>query len=117
MEFDPETKRIGPVSRKMIDALINMFEQRGFFPKVAEELHSLCEQQGQLDDVIFEERPLFKGTKTNKLGQVAIDDTIRIFNNLKTSLNEILGVDSEEYDKMVQAMVKEMNEYNSYVRT
>ncbi|CAG8757552.1 8871_t:CDS:1, partial [Acaulospora morrowiae] len=47
----------------------------------------------------------------------AIDNTIRVFDNLKISLNEILGVDSEEYDKMVQAMVKEMDEYNSYVRT
>ncbi|CAG8774065.1 3139_t:CDS:2, partial [Acaulospora morrowiae] len=77
MEFDPETKRTGPVTTKIIAAFLIMFERRNLFPK-------------------------------------AIDDSISLFENLKTYLREILSVDSEEYDEMMKTMVEEMKEYNSY---
>lgn len=117
MEFDPETKRIGPVSAKLLKTFINVLEQRNVFPMVFHELHSLCEQQGQLENIKREEKSIFKGAESGKLGQMAIDDLASLFYGVKSHLKEILEVSSEEYDEMVQNMSKEMREYDSYLCT
>ncbi|CAG8749306.1 17378_t:CDS:2, partial [Acaulospora morrowiae] len=147
MEFDPETKRTGPVTTKIIAACMDssisyvdllilddwtysltfnsylcsnqftvliMLERRNLFPKVAHELKSLCQQQNQLENIEHKEEVFFMGTEAGRLGQAAIDDTISLFENLKTYLKEILSVDSEEYDEMMKTMIEEMKEYNSY---
>ncbi|CAG8581535.1 17506_t:CDS:2, partial [Acaulospora morrowiae] len=108
------TYKMGPVTSQLVDAVNILLKARNLDQKVVYEMRSLFDKNDQLEDVKEEENIMPYSSEAGRLGQAAITNTITGLDSVKTFLLPILNVDSEDFDKMLDTMSKELKEFHSY---
>ncbi|CAG8464782.1 18533_t:CDS:2 [Acaulospora morrowiae] len=106
--------RLGPVSSKVFKAGDKFLSKQNFDFKILYKLRSFVEQDDQLGDVSEEKKVLSYGVEAGKLGQAAVDNAKFGLNSMKSLFLTILETTSEEFDKTIGIIARELREHDSY---
>ncbi|CAI2185454.1 6682_t:CDS:2, partial [Funneliformis geosporum] len=117
MEMDVEFKPLGPSAKLLDDAFIKVMIENGQDPHIITKLRSFMETNGQLEDIVREEKFGPYDKSAGRLSQLAIENHKLGFTALKATLIKVLNISSEEYDELIQAMTIELSEYKTFNHT
>ncbi|CAG8755904.1 15588_t:CDS:2, partial [Racocetra persica] len=112
-ELDPSVKRTGPAGTRLFAGLCTLLDKGGD-SNACYKLRKYVTEQGYLENINEEEKNVYYGKENGRLGEVSVENSMRVMRDLKTPMMNILQVSSEEYDEICETTTEEIKELNSY---
>ncbi|CAG8690218.1 3952_t:CDS:2 [Cetraspora pellucida] len=114
MECDFQYNIMGPATKRLINGILLMFDERGLDPTVCYKLRGFLEEHDQLHNVHCEIKKTFDGNDGKKLCKLAQENYTTALVTMKAKLMSIIEASSDEYDELVKTMGNELIEFESF---
>ncbi|CAG8689867.1 1411_t:CDS:2, partial [Gigaspora margarita] len=114
VELDPMVKDVGPATLRVFEAACQLLINYDTDRYTCYKLKKYLMEQGQLENISYEERQLRYGNNYGRLGQVAVEHHLALMQSLKPELLKIICIPSDEYDELIKNAENELFELNSY---
>ncbi|RIA87701.1 S-adenosyl-L-methionine-dependent methyltransferase [Glomus cerebriforme] len=108
---------MGPITERLSNAVIELMHQQGQDPNIAGRIKLFMEANGQIENIVQEEKFGSYSKDSGRLSEIGIENHIALYTGFKSKLSKIMDISSENYDKLVKIMAKEMPDYNSRSHT
>ncbi|CAG8549096.1 6685_t:CDS:2 [Acaulospora morrowiae] len=114
MEDEIEPRNDGPISRLLFGALLSDLRSRDIDVTAYTHMIDMLKETQQLKEIKSEEMSVPFGKWAGRIGTLLAENTGRVFLTFRARFSSHLGVEREEYDKLIEAWYEELNEYKPY---
>ncbi|CAG8436058.1 9351_t:CDS:10 [Diversispora eburnea] len=110
VEDEIEPRNDGPISRLLFSAFFSDLRSRNIDFTVFNHMIDMLLATQQLEDLKLEEISAPFGKWAGRIGTLLSENTGQIFRTFRSKFSSTLGLEQEEYDKLVEAWYNELNE-------
>ncbi|RHZ87489.1 hypothetical protein Glove_34g39 [Diversispora epigaea] len=114
VEDEIEPRNDGPISRLLFSAFFSDLRSRNIDFTVFNHMIDMLLATQQLEDLKLEEISAPFGKWAGRIGTLLSENTGQIFRTFRSKFSSYLGLEQEEYDKLVEAWYNELNEYQPF---
>lgn len=114
MEDEIEPRNDGPISRLLHSAFLSDLLSRNIDTTVYKHMTDILMNTRQLTNVKLEEMSTPFGKWAGRIGALLAENTANIFRTFRTKFSSFLGLEPDEYDKLLEAWHCELSEYKPY---
>ncbi|RIA88624.1 S-adenosyl-L-methionine-dependent methyltransferase [Glomus cerebriforme] len=114
VEDEIEPRNDGPISRLLFDAFLSDLTSRNIDFNICSRMIDLLNGIERLTDIKKEEMSIPFGKWAGRIGTLLANNNAKLFRTFKTRFLSTIGVEDDEYDKLIEAWYEELNEYKPY---
>ncbi|CAB4473323.1 uncharacterized protein OCT59_028092 [Rhizophagus irregularis] len=114
MEWDVKIYGQGPIAKRLMDSFLSDLRSRGINDYIVEVIPEFMEKINQLTNIEHETCVNPQGLYGGQLGKLALDNGISIFRTYKPKFSKEYNMTSDEYDKLIEDFIKEMDIYKPH---
>ncbi|CAG8549006.1 12455_t:CDS:2 [Acaulospora colombiana] len=114
IEDEIEPRNDGPISRLLFSALLSDLRSRDIDVTAYGHMIDMLKATQQLKEIKSEEMLVPFGKWAGRIGTLSAENTGQIFLTFRNKFSSSLGLEREEYDKLVEAWYEELNEYKPH---
>ncbi|CAG8735870.1 16_t:CDS:2, partial [Dentiscutata heterogama] len=103
MEDEIEPRNDGPISRLLHSAFLSDLLSRNIDTAVYKHMTDILMNTRQLTNIKLEEMSTPFGKWAGRIGALLAENTANIFRTFRTKFSSFLGLEPEEYDKLLEA--------------
>ncbi|CAI2169202.1 16858_t:CDS:2 [Funneliformis geosporum] len=116
MEWDVNIYKSGPITKRLMNSMIADFRSHNFDDCIIATIPEFM-KENQMTDIEKDFRDCPQGRYAGKLGSLNLDNATTIFRMYKPKFSKEYGMNSEEYDQLIEDFIKEMDTYKSHNKT